>query len=132
MKPLYLKKESDLKAFVESVNGRATSHTLDAMDLHLLARRAEDHLAGSGVPKTLWRGVRVVYQPAGPGKSYARKGRYVVTNRATLEYRAGGWALAAFDKLEGWADSGETFLLHVAPAVLERVQAEACKAYRVA
>ena len=132
MKPLYLKKESDLKTLVESVNGRATSHTLTDIDLHVLARRAERQLADSGVPKSLWRGVRVVYQPAGPGKSYARKGRYVITNRAILEYRAGGWALATFDKVEGWADCSETFLLNVSPAVLERVQTEACKAYRIA
>ena len=132
MKPLYLDKTEDLKAMVAGVNGRASAHTLEWYHLLTLASRAEKHLAGSGVPKALWRGVRVTHQPEGPGKAYARKGRHVVTNRAVLEYRARGWALVAFDKVEGWADCGETFLLHVSEAVLERVRAEACKAYRTA
>ena len=132
MRPLYLKKESDIAALIDSVNGRATSHTLAAIDLHMLARRAERQLTDSGVPKNTWRGVRVEYQPAGPGKAYARKGRYVTTNRTVLEYRAGGWALVAFGKVEGWADRSETFRLHVPAAVLERVKEEACKVYCIA
>jgi hypothetical protein len=131
MKSVYLHKADDIDALVGRVNGRAASHTLARGDLLMLASRAEKTLTGSGVPKSLWRGVRVIYQPAGPGKSYARKGRHVMTNRAVLEYRAGGWALVQFDKIEGWADCGETFLLHVSEAVLERVRAEAVKAYAV-
>ena len=131
MKAVYLKDSDALAEIVDNINGRATAHTLSAWDLPGVARRAEKQLADSGVPKKLWRGIRVQYRPAGPGKAYARKGRYVHTNTATLEYRAGGWALVSFTKLEAWADCNEVFTLHVAPEVLERVKEEACKVYRV-
>ena len=132
MKPVYLKKEAEIAAIVESVNGRATAHTLDAGDLDMLARRAERQLQASGVPKKLWRGVRVRYWPGGPGKAYARKARSVVSNRVALEYGAGGWALADMEKIDIWAESTEEFTLFVAPEVLDRVREEACKPYRVA
>ena len=131
MKPLYLKKETELAAFVDSINGRATSHTLTATDLHILARRAERQLTDSGVPKGMWRGIRAHYWPGGPGKAYSRKGRSVKANRVALEYRAGGWALVDLEKLDIWADSKEEFTLHVPAAVLERVKEEACKPYRM-
>lgn len=131
MKPLYLAKESEIEKRIQEVNGRATAHTLDAGGLYLVARRAEKQMTASGLPKKLWRGVRVTYCPAGPGKAYARKARSVMTNRVTLEYRAGGWALVDFAKVDQWADGTETFRLYVAPEVLERVKEEACKPYIV-
>ena len=130
MKPIYLTKAADIEAALAEVNGKATAHTLTQhIDLELLARRAETRLNGSGVPKKDWRGIRVVYRPEGPGKSYARKARYFITTRVVLEYRASGWALVLAERAETWADAKEIFTIRVTEDILNRIRDNACEGY---
>ena len=130
MKPIYLTKAADIEAALAEVNGKATVYTLTHhIDLVLLARRAETRLKGSGVPKKDWRGIRVVCRPEGPGKAYARKGKYFITTRVVLEYRASGWALVMAERAETWADAKGIFTIRVTEDILNRIRDNACEGY---
>ena len=132
MKPIYLTKHADIEAALAEANGKATAHTLThRADLYMLTRRAETRLKGSGVPKKDWRGIRVVYRPGGPGKSYARKARYFITTRVVLEYRASGWALVLAERAETWADAKEIFTIRVTEAILNCIRDNACEGYEL-
>jgi hypothetical protein len=100
-----------LAAALESVNGRATAHVMSASDVESLARRVESDLESRGVPKKARRGVRVSYRPEGPGKAYARKGRYVATTLVSLERGPSGWFMVACDRADMWADSTARYIL---------------------
>ena len=118
----YISKESETEAALAAVNGRAKTHALTlACELERVAERVEKRLKDSGVPKKLWRGVKVTFRPKGPGKAYERKSRYFLTTLVTLEYRAGGWALIHAEKYEGWADSPERLSMTVPQVVRDRI-----------
>lgn len=129
LKPIYLTKREAIEAVLTEANGRATAHTLTDGDLRGLVVRTEKRLTASGVPKYMWRGIRVVFRPAGPGKSYARKARYFITTRVVLEYRASGWALVLAERAETWADAKEIFTIRVTPETLDRIRDNACEDY---
>lgn len=105
-----------IAAALESVNGRAAAHTMLSCAVENLADRVESDLASRGVPKKLWRGVRVRFRPAGPGKAYSRKARHVVSTRVTLERGPSGWFMVACERSEPWADAPEKYVLTLTDA----------------
>lgn len=114
-----------LAAALAAVNGRATAHTLASCQVSALADRIEKDLLGRGVPKKHLKGTRVTYTPAGPGKSYARKARSVVSTRVELERGASGWFLTEAERVEPWADSPERLVIHVTPGAREAIETRA-------
>jgi hypothetical protein len=102
-----IKNRDKIQAALDSVNGRAVSHVMSASDVSDIAARADRKLSESGIPIKSRRGVRAQHVPAGPGKSYARKGRHVVTNNVVLERGASGWFLVSCERVEIWADASE-------------------------
>lgn len=114
-----------LAAALEAVNGRATAHTLASYDVSALADRIEKDLQGRGVPKKHLKGTRVTYTPAGPGKAYARKSRYVVSTQVEIERGASGWFLTGAERVEPWADSPERLVIHVTAEARDAITARA-------
>ena len=114
-----------LAAALETVNGRATAHTLATFQVSALADRIEKDLLGRGVPKKYLKGTRVTYSPAGPGKAYARKSRYVVSTSVQIERGASGWFLTSAERVEPWADSPERLTIHVTAEAREAITARA-------
>lgn len=105
-----------IAAALESVNGRAAAHTMQARDVPALAARVEADLESRGVPKKDMRGVAVTYCPAGPGKAYSRKARYVISTAVTLERGPSGWFMVACHRAEPWSDAPEKYVLTLTDA----------------
>jgi hypothetical protein len=114
-----------ISAALEAVNGRATAHTLTSCDVWALAERAEKDLQSRGVSKKAMKGTRVTYTPAGPGKAYARKARYVVSTLVTIERGSSGWFLTEAERNEIWADSPERLVIHVTAEARQAIMARA-------
>lgn len=114
-----------LRAALEAVNGRATAHTLASCAVCALADQVEKDLLGRGVPKKALKGTRVTYSPAGPGKAYARKSRYVVSTWIEIERGASGWFLTEAERNEIWADAPERLVIHVTAEAREAITARA-------
>ena len=94
------------------VNGRAKAHTITSwVEVQDVAEAAERRL--SGLSKAQQVGARVHYVPAGPGKAYARKGRYVVTTQVELERFPSGWFLVGVNRSYIWAEHKEVLNIMV-------------------
>lgn len=107
---------------LESVNRRAAAHVLEWYNVTALAERVEKDLQGRGVPKKYLKGARVTYTPAGPGKSYARKGRFVVSTQVELERGASDWFLIGAEKVDVWATESERFTMRVTDAARQAIE----------
>lgn len=119
-------------AALQSVNGRASAHTVNAAyELHKMALDAEEVLMRAGVPLSARRGVRLVYAPAGPGKAYAKKARSVVSTRVTLERGTKDWFLVDVARFDLWATATETFRLKIGRALADDIQARALAPFDV-
>lgn len=111
MKPIIIKlsNAARIDAYLDEVNGRAKTHVISGyyglIGLSGIAETIERDLVARGLPKNAQKGARYVFTPGGPGKTYARKGRYVVTTTVRLERMASGWALISAEKAEIWADA---------------------------
>lgn len=114
-----------LATALAAVNGRATAHTLASFQVSALAERVEKDLLGRGVSKKALKGTRVTFTPAGPGKAYARKSRYVVSTLVIIERGASGWFLTGAERVEPWADSPERLVIHVTPEAREAIETRA-------
>ena len=119
------------EAALNTVNGRASVHTVAAWALPQKAREAEDVLARAGVPLNARRGVRLVYAPAGPGKAYAKKARSVVSTQVTLERGAKDWFLVDVARFDLWATAAETFRLKISRTLADDIQARALTPFDV-
>lgn len=103
-----------ISACLAKVNGRASRHTIDsAIDLQIICDRAEKDMAERGLAKKYRVGASVTFTPHGPGASYARKGRYVITTRAEMKRYATGWFLIDAHRVEIYADANERYAIHV-------------------
>jgi hypothetical protein len=80
---------------LDYVNGKAHAHTVDVFNLRYACSDVEDRLKILGMRKRDMIGVAFTYVPEGPGHSYSRKARYVVTTRVTCERRPSGWRLVS-------------------------------------
>lgn len=118
-----------MREYVQQINGRASAHTLSAYDIRAAAKRCEDRLTASGVPLSMRPGTQAVIIPEGPGKAYARKGRYVVTSRAVLERGSRDWFLVEFEKIERWADAGGVDMLYISKEARDAITAKALADY---
>ncbi len=99
----YRSEQSDLKATLLQplaerlceVNGKASTYTLDAGDLRLLAQEAEDVLIQKGVTQKNRTGTEVEFRPAGKQASnrYANMAGASITTRVKLRRVTDGWRL---------------------------------------
>lgn len=112
-----------IESALEAVNGRAVAHTLrHRCQILDITRRAEKDLSQRGLPKKLWGGTRITFRPAGPGKAYARKGKFVVSTHVTIERGASAWFLVDCKRVEIWSDESECYQIAIDQAQLDAMQ----------
>jgi hypothetical protein len=126
-----IKNQDKIRALLDEVNGRAQAHTVQWAQAFFVANDAEKKLENSGVAEKDRKGVTVVYEPAGPGKAYARKGRCVATTQITLERGAACWFITGAMKVEKWADSPERFDLRISEDQAQIIREKAMAGYIV-
>jgi len=110
---LNVENTAKLREMLQAVNGRAKTHTMNEWGVQYVAEKAEKTLDSHGLPKKHRAGAVVIYTPAGPGDSYARLGRYVMSNRIHLVRGSKNWFLVKADKMEIYSTSKENFALKV-------------------
>jgi len=84
-----------------AVNGGAKAHTYTALDLNMVADRAEAQMAALGLTPAQRAGA-VVHCVSGGSVPNAYKFSRALT-RATLTRTSGGWWLTAVSCVNGWA-----------------------------
>lgn len=119
----------ELDEAMEAVNGRARTYTLHACDAIDFARICEERLAASGVPVRLRKGAKAIHVPAGPGATYARKGRYFVTGKIEIERGTRDWFLTSYTRVEAWSDQPEKNTILVAREAREAIIARALEGF---
>jgi hypothetical protein len=126
-----LKNTDKIRSTLAEVNGRALAHTLQWYHVKDAADEAEKQLEKSGIAKKDRKGAVLVHTPAGPGKAYARKGRWVATTQITLERGAASWFLTGAKKVEQWSDSPELFDIHISEYQAQIIREKAMAGYIV-
>lgn len=103
-----------IQTTLDGVNGKANAHTIcDPAGIQAFASTVENDLKKRGLPKNLWQGIRATFSPSGPGAAYARRGRYIITTRITIERGAGAWFLVDCERRETWADARGEYRIRV-------------------
>lgn len=77
------------------VQTRAIERLLTATDLRTAAREAEKRLTAAGVPKRLWEGVGVLYDPYRIPAAYGWK---AAATRAMLTYHGRRWRVTGVER----------------------------------
>ncbi len=120
-------------AMLAKVNGKATAFTVtEFTEVHQVAIDAEKRLNALGVPLKYRPGAALQYRPAGPGKAYARKSRFVISTILQLVRVADGWRLVSAERSEPWADSPELRVLMISAEAYEQARAHLFQGVTVA
>ncbi|RKF12396.1 hypothetical protein D6850_18160 [Roseovarius spongiae] len=107
---------------LRQVNGRATAHTITSMtEVARIAMDAEAELLRRGASRTSLKGAVIIHRPAGPGKTYAKTGRRVITTCVTLERGAAHWGLVEVERDEIRADSPEICCIRLPAAATQKI-----------
>lgn len=132
-KDIMLDDASTIEDLLKKANGKATTHAItDADEIESIARRVEQMLDDTGISQKARVGTRVSYIPGGPGKSYAKLGRHVITTHITLVRRTGGWRLVSAARAEIYADKKRTLDVVVTPEAAADIQRIAMADFTVA
>ena len=132
-KDIMLDDASKIEELLGKANGRAAAHAItDADEIESIARRVEQMLDDTGISQKARVGTRVSYIPGGPGKSYAKRGRHVITTHITLVRRTGGWRLVSAARAEIYADKKRTLDVVVTPEAAADIKRIAMADFTVA
>lgn len=86
---------------LKTVNGDAREHTYTALDLNMVADRAEEQMAALGLTQAQRAGA-IVHCVSGGSVANVYKYSRALT-RATLTRTSGGWWLTDASRVNGWA-----------------------------
>lgn len=129
-KPIPLTDTQAIKAALEAANGKATAFTLTTADELLEVAERADELLADVLTKALRPGAEVVFQPAGPGKSYKHP---ATTTMVHLKLTARGWVLTRAYRSDTWPGACEYFDLQLTDKqhqiAAARVLAQFCDTY---
>ena len=132
-KNIMLDDVSEIEELLKKANGKAAAHAItDAADVVDIASLVERMLDDTGISQKARVGTRVSYIPGGPGKSYAKLGRHVITTHITLVRRTGGWRLVSAARAEIYADKKRTLDVVVTPEAAADIQRIAMADFTVA
>jgi hypothetical protein len=123
-----------LKQTVDSVNGRALSHTYGHHNIEALAEAAEAGLIGDGVKVANRPGTTLMATSAAPTtKAYARAARTCIVSSVVLRRTTTCWVLVSFAKTERWAGPGadEKVAVTISEAAKNDIIAQALEGYCV-
>ncbi|WP_171235838.1 hypothetical protein [Ruegeria sp. HKCCA6837] len=122
----YRSEQSDLKATLLQplaerlckINGKASTYTLDAGDLRVLAQEAEDVLIQKGVAQKNRAGAEIEFRPAGKPASnrYANMAGASITTRVKLRRATDGWRLLDAARDRCFVNQPEFRQIRVRPA----------------
>lgn len=100
------------------VNGKASTYTLDAGDLRVLAQEAEDVLIQKGVTQKNRAGAEIEFRPAGKQASnrYANMAGASITTRVKLRRAKDGWRLLDAARDRCFVNQPEFRQIRVRPA----------------
>lgn len=132
-KNIMLDDASKIEELLKKANGRAAAHSIThAAEIESIARHVERMLDRTGISQKLRVGTRVSYLPEGPGRTYAKSGRYVITTHITLVRRTGGWRLVSAARVEIYADKKRRLDIVVTPETAAEIQRIALADFTVA
>lgn len=133
-----------IEAALSEANGKANAHTIRSADeVREIAERAEKYLSDTRLNAAFRVGTTVTFRPEGPGKQYAKRGRYVTTTRITLErrktqyrtpdreYRT-GWFLVGVERVDMHAESSIEFDVTITKEIAEKIMQTALSPFKVA
>ena len=112
-------------AVLSAVNGTATAHTYTALDINMVADRAEAQMDTLGLTLAQRAGAKVQCISGGSVPNAYKYSRALT--RATLTRTSGGWWLTEAKKIDGWVGSEA---LHLTPEQDAAAIAHLRKGYR--
>lgn len=116
---------------LDGVNGRAHARTVDAYNLRYVCDDVEERLKILGLRRAGMVGVRFTYVPSGPGHSYSRKARSVVTTRVVCERRPSGWRLVSAIKTTVCPTASRFLKIEVTPEKRQEIARRVFEAFSI-
>jgi hypothetical protein len=112
-------------AYINAVNGKATTHTADPALASYAASYGEDMLSKKGVAKARRVGAEFVYVTPAPAAKKYRNAAIC----SLIRYRryAEGWRIIDAEKVGRYPGADTGYILYLPTAEIERIKVEAVK-----